>query len=541
MQQRTHRERATQSHVGPAGARAPLRVGLLVDAPVQPAWVARLVSEIGASTFARVVVLATAAGEPRRESLLRRLWRGLFHDVYLRLDEALFPGDPDALAPTDLRPLLPGCPEVGIAAADVGRLREHDLDVAIVQSRVLRPADCSRIARHGAWSLCGAAADEAEAAAGMLEVLRGEGSTPVEVEAWTSATRQVIGRSHGPTEPVSVRCNRDRLCWKGSALLLRGLRDLAERGATTAEAGAPAPPPLKPTNLAMAALSLRHALRYARRKLLDLVTNEQWYLAYRFEDAPGDFTRLLEAMPPKDRYWADPFPVRTRDGRTFLFFEELRYKDPKGRILAMEIDREKGPGEPFLVLERDYHLSYPHVFEWQGQYWMVPESSKNRTVTLFRCESFPDRWVEERDLLRGIEAVDTTLEEIDGRWWMFVNVTAYGAGNRDELHVYHAETPLGPWTPHAGNPVRSDCRGARPAGRLFRRDGKLFRPAQNCAGGYGTSIVIHRIDVLTTSAFRETPVAEILPDWDPKARRAHTINRCEGFLVLDLLRRRRRF
>ncbi|MCK6461948.1 MAG: formyl transferase, partial [Planctomycetes bacterium] len=131
--------------------------------------------------------------------------------------------------------------------------------------------------------------------------------------------------------------------------------------------------------------------------------------------------------------------------------------------------------------------------------------------------------------------------EVAGRWWMFVNVTAYGAGNRDELHLYHAETPLGPWTPHARNPVKSDCRGARPAGRLFRRDGQLFRPAQNCAGGYGSSIVVHRIDLLTTQAYVETQVAEIRPDWDPKARRAHTINRCDGFLVLDLLRRRSRF
>ncbi|HEX5138909.1 MAG TPA: formyl transferase, partial [Planctomycetota bacterium] len=291
----------------------------------------------------------------------------------------------------------------------------------------------------------------------------------------------------------------------------------------------------------MAAMFLGHAFRYARRKLADLFTNEQWYPAYRFGDLTPDLKDLIEVMPPKDRYWADPFPVRTHDGRVFLFVEEFAYKDPKGRILAMEIDPVRGAGKPFPVLERDYHLSYPQVFAWQGQYWMVPESSQNGTVTLFRCVSFPDRWVEERNLLEGVQAVDATLEEVDGRWWMFVNVTGHGTGNRDELHLYHAESPLGPWLPHARNPVKSDCRGARPAGRLFRQGGQLLRPAQNCAGGYGTSIVIHRIDVLTTEAFRETPVGEIVPDWDPKAKRAHTLNRCDGFLVLDLLRRRRRF
>ena len=89
--------------------------------------------------------------------------------------------------------------------------------------------------------------------------------------------------------------------------------------------------------------------------------------------------------------------------------------------------------------------------------------------------------------------------------------------------------------------MKSDCRSARPAGALFLRDGHLYRPAQNCAGGYGTSIVIHRIDELKEDAFRETAVAEIKPPRGRKARRTHTINRCDGFLVVDLLHARSRF
>ena len=548
MEQRTHREKTTQPHAGPGSTKAPLRVGLLVDSLALPAWAGRLAAEIRASPFARVVVVGTALGLPPRETLLRRLWRGrstLLHDLYVRLDARIFREEPDAFAPTDIRPLLGGCPIEEVGAADLERVRAHDLDVAIVLSRTLPPAACSGIARHGAWSLRDAAPAGPEAPPGVLEVLRGEGSTGSLLEAWTpgSGNGQVIYRSYGPTDHVSVRRNRNRLCWKGSAFFLRKLRDLAEQGARAiqGETAPPTPPPFKPTNLAMAALLLRLAFRYVRGKLLDLLTHEQWYLAYRFEDRPGDdFRDLTEIMPPKDRYWADPFPVRTRDGRTFVFFEELRYKDPKGRILALEIDPERGAGEPFAVLERGYHLSYPHVFEWQGQYYMLPETSQNRTVTLFRCVSFPDRWAEERDLLRDIDAVDATIEEIDGCWWMFVSVAPFGATNREELHLFRAGTPLGPWTPHPGNPVKSDCRGARPAGRLFRRDGLLYRPAQNCAGGYGTSIVIHRVDLVTPDAYRETPVADIIPGWDPKARRAHTVNRCEGLVVLDLLRRRRR-
>jgi hypothetical protein len=537
MEQRTHREN-TLAH---AGARTPLRVALLVDSLAQPAWAARVIAEIQASPFARVVVVAKAPAE-ERETLLRRLWRGrrtLLHDLYLRLDSRIFRGEPDAFALTDVGPLLGGCP---VVEADLERLRAEDLDVAILLTPALKPAACSKIARHGAWSLHGASPGLAEAAPGLYEVLRGEGSTGSLLEAWTHGSEEakVLYRSSGPTDHISVRRDRNRLCWKGSAFFLRKLRDLAE-GRAGAEGGPPSPPPSRPKNLAMAALLVRLAFRYVRGKLRDLLTNEQWYLAYGFEGAsgaPDSLPDLKTVMPTKDRYWADPFPVTTRDGRTFLFFEEFRYKAPRGRILAVEIDPQKGAGEPLVVLERDYHLSYPHVFEWQGQHYMVPESSENRTVTLFRCVSFPDRWVEDRDLLRDIEAVDTTIEEIDGRWWMFLSVAPFGATNREELHVYHAETPLGPWTPHRFNPVKSDCRGARPAGRLFRRDGRLYRPAQNCAGAYGASIVVHRVDHLSEHEYRETTVAEIRPAW---AQRAHTLNRRDGVAVLDLLRRRRRF
>lgn len=294
----------------------------------------------------------------------------------------------------------------------------------------------------------------------------------------------------------------------------------------------------------MARLLARLAFRYLQGKVRHLLAREQWYLGYRFEDpsaAHEGLEGLIEIMPPKDRFWADPFPVRTADGRFHVFFEELRYDDWKGRIMAVEIVPGRGALEPRPVLERAYHMSYPQVFAWRGQHYMLPETSANRTVTLFRCISFPDRWVEEKDLLRDIDAVDATLAEIDGCWWMFVNVALPGAGNRDELHLYHAPSPLGPWTPHARNPVKSDCRSARPAGALFRRDGRLYRPAQNCGGSYGASVVIHRIDELTPGTYRETRVLEITPGAASGASRIHTLNRCDGLLVVDLLRQRRRF
>src|SRR2546421_9920387 len=110
---------------------------------------------------------------------------------------------------------------------------------------------------------------------------------------------------------------------------------------------------------------------------------------------------------------------------------------------------------------------------------MMPETRSNRTVELYRAREFPTQWEPAGVLLSDINAADATLAEIDGTWWLFVNVAVDGSGNSDELHLFSAATPLGPWTPHRSNPVKSDARSARPAGRLLFHGGAYYRPAQD--------------------------------------------------------------
>ena len=123
-----------------------------------------------------------------------------------------------------------------------------------------------------------------------------------------------------------------------------------------------------------------------------------------------DFTPL---MPEKDRYWGDPFVLR-RNGRHFVFVEEKMYATGRGHIACLELDEEGALISQQVVLERDYHLSYPFIFEGDAELYMIPETAANRTVELYRCEQFPDRWGLVKVLLRDVYAVDATLLEADG-------------------------------------------------------------------------------------------------------------------------------
>src|SRR5438067_893938 len=171
----------------------------------------------------------------------------------------------------------------------------------------------------------------------------------------------------------------------------------------------------------------RIVARLARRGVERALHIEQWFLAYRFggrvQAGLEGFTRI---MPPKDRDWADPFVVE-KSGRYYIFFEELIYAEGKAHIAMLELDRAGRTSTPSRVLEADYHLSYPYIFEHDGQLWMLPESSRSRRVELYRCVDFPLSWKRECVLLEDVRLVDATLhvEKGDrGRWWMFANSAA---------------------------------------------------------------------------------------------------------------------
>jgi hypothetical protein len=136
-------------------------------------------------------------------------------------------------------------------------------------------------------------------------------------------------------------------------------------------------------------------------------------------------------------------------------------------------------------------------------------------------------------LLEKVRAAHATVTQIEERWWMFVNQAAAGASLDDELHLYFADSPLEPWTPHPRNPVKSDVRSALPAGQVFRFNGQLYRPAQDRSSRLTSAIVINRVDELTPTAYREVETARIVPKWAPGLIATRTINHVGRLTCLD--------
>ena len=287
--------------------------------------------------------------------------------------------------------------------------------------------------------------------------------------------------------------------------------------------------------------------RPAKKVYRRLFGDEQWFLVVNAGrplidsvmtgEAPAVQMKVYHAPP--GRFWADPVPIVV-DSKVWVFFEDYSFATKKAVISCAPVSADGDLGEVTTALECPYHLSYSFVFEHRGQLYLIPDTWDENRVDLWRCRRFPDDWSRERTLLDSVSMSDPTLHRQDGKLWLFGTVSEVRARANDELHIYVADALDSAWRPHPANPVVSDRRRARPAGRLFFREGCLIRPAQDCSGRYGRAVVLNRVDALNEHSYAETPIGRIDGSALPGNRGTHTVNYAGGLEFLDGRTRARR-
>ncbi|MEY2538335.1 MAG: hypothetical protein QOG67_2075, partial [Verrucomicrobiota bacterium] len=168
-----------------------------------------------------------------------------------------------------------------------------------------------------------------------------------------------------------------------------------------------------PSNVASAGFLARQAWRSLSLRAEVRGRLPKWFVAIRRDSSrhyanTGKFSpEALEEVPlAPGSQMADPFLV-THANKTWLFFEDVPAGTTKGRLSCMEAGVEGvGFSEPTVALEENYHLSYPCVVSSAGEFFLIPESCKARTIQLFRATRFPFEWRMETTLMDDFSAVD---------------------------------------------------------------------------------------------------------------------------------------
>lgn len=536
-----------------------LRLGIVLDSYQVPAWVCYLLRKLSNASLVDLCLVALdesrkTAAKKNRPPLLFRLW--------MAFDRRIRRPASDALKSEDCRELLnngqhwnPSVVRTNLSSPtsnDLALLKEARLDLLLHLGSGELSKQLAECAQSGIWLLQDSDLRDASEVPGQFwdiydgipVITRG----PRVVECIGNCTR-VLYRSRGITNMLSLVRNQNAAWWNLAEFLVGKLsrgRAVRERAAKFRAAHAPRQKAHTRTlgSIRMASFLMRLALRTLHHEFNKCFFEEQWRIVVQAADkdkllptASGTFFCI---DPPRDRFYADPFVIE-RSGRTYIFFEDYRFATKKGLISCCEVDDSGNYSKPTVVLARDYHLSYPFLFEWQGEIYLLPETRENRTIEIYRATDFPFSWECETVLMKDVAATDSTLFQHQGKWWLFTSGVKDQTTPNEELFLYFADSPLGSWTPHPKNPIVSDPRRARPAGNLYFKNGKLIRPGQDCSKGYGYAIQLNQVNVLSETDYWETPLARITPEWVSGSRGIHTFNQGEKRQVMDAKFRISRF
>lgn len=200
---------------------------------------------------------------------------------------------------------------------------------------------------------------------------------------------------------------------------------------------------------------------------------------------------------------ADPFII-TYDSKFYMFFEVYNKKSERGEIgLATSFDGEKWCYER-IVLSEQYHLSYPHVFKFRDEFYMIPESIEAKGVFLYKAKGFPYEWDKVTELING-NYLDSSIFEYRNKWWIFTG------SNDGNLHLFYSDTIKDGWTEHPNSPIISkNYNVTRPAGRVIMNERGIYRFTQDNVPYYGKLVRSFKINKLSETEYEEEEVNIVL-------------------------------
>jgi hypothetical protein len=255
-------------------------------------------------------------------------------------------------------------------------------------------------------------------------------------------------------------------------------------------------------------------LGLSKRGIPFISQREQWTIGIYRGETPFSFTNPLNMLNPilraenvtdvKAKFVADPFLMKEGD-TWYLFFEVYNLETDQGDLAVATSKNTWIWDYQKVCLDEPFHLSYPYVFKWEDNYYMIPESYQDDAIRLYKASDFPVRWSFVTKLVSGRDYVDNSIVHFNGQWWLFASVTS-----NDTLYLFYADELTGPWTEHPSSPiVKEDNHKARPSGRLLIYEDHLYRYTMDINPPSGThQVVAYHITSISPTSYSEELVQE---------------------------------
>ena len=262
---------------------------------------------------------------------------------------------------------------------------------------------------------------------------------------------------------------------------------------------------------------------------------DRWNIAYSIEnDFEMSFSKFKVIKNLKNSFFADPF-VFKKDGLNYLFVENYDYLKKKATIsaLCLKNDEYKYLGN---ILDEGFHLSFPFIFKWENEIYMVPETHEAKEIRLYKCHNFPMKWELDQIIMKNVIAADTMILRKNKKWFMFTNICSAGLNDlKSELHIFYSENLNSKnWKPiKSGNPVIFDSMSARNGG-FFLKDNNFYRINQiHDKDHYGKSFGVNKIQNLSEEDYQEIRIKNVDPTFKKNIISTHHFSADDNLAAVD--------
>lgn len=293
----------------------------------------------------------------------------------------------------------------------------------------------------------------------------------------------------------------------------------------------------------------KRVLKMNKLKLLKKICcfEEIYTIGYRNREGKTllDSDLLAFNRIPFDDYcwYADPILV-THEGISYLFMESFDMRTQLGSIAYSRFQDNGELTRPKVIIREPYHMSFPMVFSWNGQLYMIPETSGNRSLNLYRCQGDMESWTLEASFPTEEKLVDTAVVScgedsvelltaaLDPRDSLKCKWQKFRIHREAEGYRLEADEVF-----NAGNDYD---RGYRMAGSLIREKGMEILPTQESTEvDYGAYLYLKDFsgrDVTDMPVLKKVTVDHILlPDVKQKEHiGVHSYALSEQYEVIDM-------
>ncbi len=232
----------------------------------------------------------------------------------------------------------------------------------------------------------------------------------------------------------------------------------------------------------------------------------------------------------KNRFLADPFGM-VYNNELHIIYEDLKFEEGIGKTARLVYEQNEFADNE-LVIEEPFHMSYPFLFQKNGEIYCIPETYQANRVGLYKATDFPHKWNFQKVLIDNYSGIDSTLFRHEETWYLFS--TDKNSGPHYNLNIHYASDCFGPWEVHPKNPIKTDIRSARPAGTIFEHEGAIYRPSMDYSEKIEGRISINKIEILSRVDFKEVVHQQIQPFENCYfSDKVHTLSKVGDYTLVD--------